>query len=46
MSENGLKMLVEEIRKMVKVEREISLDDVADYTMLRQAQKELGIDNR
>ena len=46
MSESGLKMLVEEIRKMVKVEHEILLDDVADYTMLRQAQKELGIENR
>ena len=46
MSESGLKMLVEEIRKMVRVEREISLDDVADYTMLRQAQKELGLENR
>jgi NitT/TauT family transport system substrate-binding protein len=46
MSESGLKMLVEEIKKMVKVEREITLDDVADYTMLRQAQKELGIENR
>jgi hypothetical protein len=31
---------------MVKVERQIALDDVADYTMLRQAQKELGIENR
>ena len=46
MSESGLKMLVEEIRKMIKVEREISLDDVADYTMLRQAQKELGTESR
>jgi NitT/TauT family transport system substrate-binding protein len=46
MAESGLKMLAEEIRKMVKVEREISLSDVADYTMLRQAQKELGIENR
>lgn len=46
MSESGLKMLVEEIRRMVKVEREISLDDVADYTMLRQAQRELGIESR
>jgi hypothetical protein len=46
MSESGLKMLVEEIRRMVKVEREIFLDDVADYTMLRQAQKELGIEGR
>ncbi|HEY7164126.1 MAG TPA: ABC transporter substrate-binding protein [Candidatus Binatia bacterium] len=45
-SESGLKMLIEEIRKMVKVEREITLDDVADYAMLRQAQKELGIENR
>jgi NitT/TauT family transport system substrate-binding protein len=46
MSESGLRMLVEEIRKMVKVERQIALDDVADYTMLRQAQKELGIESR
>ncbi len=46
MSETGLKMLIEEIKKMVKVDRGISLDDVADYTMLRQAQKELGIESR
>ena len=33
MSESGLKVLVEEIRNIEKVEREISLNDVADYTM-------------
>lgn len=30
MSESGLTMLVDEVRKMVKVERQVSLDEVAD----------------
>lgn len=45
-SETGLRMLTDEIRKMVKVERPIALDEIADYTMLRQAQKELGLESR
>jgi NitT/TauT family transport system substrate-binding protein len=46
MSESGLKALIDEIRKMVKVERAVPLDEVAYYAALRQAQSELGIDSR
>jgi ABC-type nitrate/sulfonate/bicarbonate transport system substrate-binding protein len=46
MSEKGLRMLTDDIKRMLKVAREVSLEEVADYTMLREAQKELGIVSR
>jgi ABC-type nitrate/sulfonate/bicarbonate transport system substrate-binding protein len=41
--EAGLRLIVEEAKKNAKIEREISLSDIADLTILREAQKELGI---
>ena len=41
--ENGLRLLIEEARKAANVSREVALSDVADLTILREAQKELGI---
>ena len=41
--EKGLLLVIDELRKLAKVEREISLSDVADLSILRAAQKELGI---
>src|SRR5262245_51262426 len=41
--EDGLRLLIEEARKTTKVDRHFSLSDVADLSMLREAQRELGI---
>jgi hypothetical protein len=44
--EKGLLLVVDELKKLAKVEREISLSEVADLSILREAQKELGIKAR
>ncbi len=44
--EDGLRLLIEEAKKAGKVSREIPLSDVADLSILREAQKELGIQGR
>jgi len=41
--EKGLLLVIEELKKLGKVEREISPSEVADLSLLREAQKELGI---
>jgi len=41
--EDGLRLLIEEAKKAAKVSREVSLADVADLSILGEAQKELGI---
>src|SRR5262245_378715 len=41
--EDGLRLIIEEGKKSAKVNREISLGDVADITILKAAQRELGI---
>ena len=41
--EDGFRLLIEETKKQAKVTREVSLSDVADVSILREAQKELGI---
>jgi len=40
--EKGL-LVIEELKKLSKVEREISLSEVADLSLLKEVQKELGI---
>lgn len=44
--EKGLLLVIDELKKLGKVQREISLSDVAELTILREAQKELGIKAR
>ena len=44
--EDGLRLLIEETRKAGKVNREIASSEVADLSILREAQKELGIQGR
>ena len=44
--EDGLRLLIEEAKKAAKVSREIPLSDVADLSILREAQKELGIQGK
>jgi ABC-type nitrate/sulfonate/bicarbonate transport system substrate-binding protein len=41
--EDGLRLVIEEAKKAAKVERQVSLSHVADLSILRQAQRELGI---
>ena len=41
--EDGLRLLIEEARKAGKVSREIASSEVADLSILREAQRELGI---
>jgi ABC-type nitrate/sulfonate/bicarbonate transport system substrate-binding protein len=41
--EAGLRLIVDEAKKTAKVEREIPLNEIADLSMLREAQRELGV---
>src|SRR5262245_38313777 len=41
--EDGLRLVIEEAKKTVKVDRRVSVSDVADLTILIEAQKELGM---
>jgi ABC-type nitrate/sulfonate/bicarbonate transport system substrate-binding protein len=43
LTENGLRLLIEEAKKQAKVEREVAYSEVADLTILKEAQRELGI---
>jgi ABC-type nitrate/sulfonate/bicarbonate transport system substrate-binding protein len=41
--EDGLRLLIDEAKKAAKISREIASSEVADLAILREAQKELGI---
>jgi NitT/TauT family transport system substrate-binding protein len=41
--DKGLLLVIDELKKLGKVEREIAVREVADLSLLREAQKELGI---
>ena len=41
--EDGLRLLISEAKRTAKVDREVSLSEVADLSILREAQRELGI---
>jgi ABC-type nitrate/sulfonate/bicarbonate transport system substrate-binding protein len=41
--EDGLRLVIEEIKRVTKVDRQVSVSDVADLALLREAQRELGI---
>ena len=40
--EDGLRLLIDEAKKQTKVTREVAQSDIADLSILREAQKELG----
>src|SRR2546426_121970 len=44
--ENGIRLLIEEGKRQAKVEREVSAAEVADLSILKEAQKALGIRER
>ena len=41
--EAGLRLLIDEAKRVAKVTREVSLSDVAELSILREAQREMGI---
>ena len=41
--EDGMQLVIEEAKKAAKISREVSMKDVADLSILREAQRELGI---
>ena len=41
--EDGLRRLIEDIKSVTKVDREIAFSEVSDLSILREAQRELGI---
>jgi ABC-type nitrate/sulfonate/bicarbonate transport system substrate-binding protein len=41
--EDGLRLLIDEAKKAAKINREVAASEVADLSILREAQKELGI---
>ena len=42
-TENGFRLLIEDIKESVKVSRAVSFNEVSDLSILREAQRELGI---
>jgi ABC-type nitrate/sulfonate/bicarbonate transport system substrate-binding protein len=44
--EDGFRLLIDETKKQAKVSRQVSLSDVADLSILREAQRELGIKSK
>ena len=44
--EDGMRLVIEETKKAAKVSREVSMKDVADLSILKEAQRELGIKRR
>ena len=41
--DSGLRLLIDEAKRVAKVSREVSLSEVADLSILKEAQRELGI---
>jgi NitT/TauT family transport system substrate-binding protein len=42
-TDNGFRLLIEDIKDSAKVTRDVSVSEVADLSILREAQRELGI---
>jgi NitT/TauT family transport system substrate-binding protein len=40
---DGLQLVIEEAKKAANITREVPISEIADFSLLRQAQKELGI---
>jgi hypothetical protein len=43
LTEDGLRLAIEEAKKATKTDRAVSISDVADFSILKQAQSEMGI---
>ena len=46
LSDAGLRLIIDEAKKTAKIDRDIALNEIADLSILRQAQKELAIKPR
>ena len=43
MPEDGFRRLIDDTKRILKIDREVALNEVSDFAILREAQKELGI---
>jgi NitT/TauT family transport system substrate-binding protein len=46
MPEDGFRRLIDDTKRLLKIDREIALNEVSDFAILREAQRELGIVGR
>jgi len=44
--DDGFRRLIEDTRSITKVDREVAFNEVADLSILREAQRELGIKSK
>ena len=45
-SESGLKLVIDQGREAMKIDRAVANSEVADFNLIREVQKELGIKGR
>lgn len=43
MMENGLKVVIDQAKQSMNIDRPVAISDVADFNFVRDAQRELGI---
>jgi hypothetical protein len=43
MPEDGFRRLLDDTKRVMKIDREVALSEVADLSILREAQREMGI---
>jgi ABC-type nitrate/sulfonate/bicarbonate transport system substrate-binding protein len=46
MMENGLKVVIDQAKQSMNIDRPVAISDVADFNFVRDAQRELGIKGR
>ena len=46
MTESGLKVVIDQAKQSMNIERPVAISDVADFNLVRDAQRELGIKGR
>jgi hypothetical protein len=46
MPESGLKLVIDQGREAMKIDRAVAISEVAEYGPLREVHKELGIKSR
>jgi NitT/TauT family transport system substrate-binding protein len=46
MTENGLKVVIDQAKQSMNIDRPVTISDVAEFSLVREAQRELGIKGR
>jgi NitT/TauT family transport system substrate-binding protein len=46
MTENGLKVVIDQAKQSMNIDRPVAISDVAEFSLVREAQRELGIKGR